>query len=132
MKKRIIFVLAVVLLLCGCEKTIPKLKGGKEAVVSFEKIDSISTEDLYEELKDAYATEIISDMIDRKMLEDKYKDTDVRKITEALVEVKKYDKLIGTFIDKLGADALANGGKIFAEFNSYGTKTDWILQDYPD
>lgn len=82
MKKRIIFVLAAVLLLCGCEKTIPKLKGGKEAVVSFEKIDSISTEDLYEELKDAYATEIISDMIDRKMLEDKYKD----KLTEA----KKY------------------------------------------
>lgn len=72
MKKKIIFVMAVVLLLCGCEKTIPKLKDGKEAVVSFEKIESISAEDLYEELKSAYATEIIADMVDRKMLEDKY------------------------------------------------------------
>ena len=46
-------------------------------------------------------------------------------------EVKKYDKLIGTFIDKLGADALANRGKIFAEFNSYGTKTSRMSSTNP-
>ena len=70
-------------------------------------------------------------VLDTIIADDKYKDTDVRKITEALVEVKKYDKLIGTFIDKLGADALANGGKIFAEFNSYGTKTSRMSSTNP-
>lgn len=75
MKKRIILAVAVVLLLCGCEKTIPKLENGKEAVVSFEKIDGISAEELYEKLKETYGTEAIADMIDRKILEDKYKDS---------------------------------------------------------
>ena len=82
MKKKIILVVVVALLLCGCEKTIPKLENGKEAVVSFEKLDGISTEELYEKLKDTYATEIISDMIDRKMLEDKY--------SKNLEEAKEY------------------------------------------
>ena len=82
MKKKIILVAAVTLLLCGCEKTIPKLENGKEAVVSFSEIEGVSAEDLYEKLKDAYATEIIADMIDTKMLEDKYKDS--------LEEAKKY------------------------------------------
>ena len=82
MKKKIILVVAFVLLLCGCEKTIPKLENGKEAVVSFEKLEGISTEELYEKLKDAYGTEIIADMIDKKILEDKY--------SKSLDEAKKY------------------------------------------
>lgn len=82
MKKKIILVVAFVLLLCGCEKTIPKLENGKEAVVSFEKLEGISTEELYEKLKDTYGTEIIADMIDKKMLEDKY--------SKSLDEAKKY------------------------------------------
>lgn len=82
MKKKIIFAITVVLLLCGCEKTIPKLENGKEAVVTFEKIDSISTEELYEEMKKSYATEIIADMVDKRMLEDKY--------SKSLDEATKY------------------------------------------
>jgi DNA polymerase I-like protein with 3'-5' exonuclease and polymerase domains len=62
-------------------------------------------------------------VLDTIIAEDKYKDTDVRKITEALVEVKKYDKLIGGFIDKLSEDAKLHNGRIFCDFNQVGTNT---------
>ena len=74
MKKKMLLVLVAVLLLCGCEKTIPKLSNGDEAVVSFENGEKISVNDLYEEMKNSYALQILIDMIDTKILEDKYKE----------------------------------------------------------
>lgn len=75
MKKKIILAVAVVTLLCGCGKVVPELKDGSEAVVTFKNGTSISANDLYKELKDKYATSIVIDMIDTKILEDKYKDS---------------------------------------------------------
>lgn len=74
MKKKLLFVVVAVLLLCGCEKTIPKLSNGDEAVVSFKDGTKISVNDLYNKMKKTYALQILIDMIDTRILESKYAD----------------------------------------------------------
>ncbi len=74
MKKKIIVLGLCSLMLCGCGKTIPTLTNGEEAVVKFENGDMISVDDLYKEIKSNYAMNVLIEMIDRKILEDKYKD----------------------------------------------------------
>ena len=76
MKKGIILSLICVLTLCGCGK-IPTLKNGEEAVITFaknKKEHKISTEDLYEELKNNYGLEATIKMIDTYVLETEFKD----------------------------------------------------------
>lgn len=74
MKKKILLVVAAVILLTGCGKTIPKLSNGDEAVVSFSDGSMISVNELYEKLKDSYATQALIELIDTKILESKYED----------------------------------------------------------
>ena len=93
MKKKILLVVVAVLALCGCEKTIPKLSNGDEAVVSFKDIEKISVNDLYEEMKNSYALQILVDMIDTKILENKYADAldDAKNYTDNYFEsIKMY------------------------------------------
>jgi len=72
MKKKILLVLLIALLLCGCGKA--KLSDGTDAVVSFKKGESISVDSLYDEMKDRYAISILIDMIDKEILFKEYKD----------------------------------------------------------
>ena len=73
MKKKIIALMFVTCLLCGCSKTVSKLDDGKEAVASFDKKKlSISVDDLYKSLKDKYGTTELIDLIDSAILKDKY------------------------------------------------------------
>ncbi len=74
MKKVLIATFSVLLLLTGC-KQVPKLENGKEAVVTSDK-GKISVDDLYDEMKNQYALSILLDMIDTKILNEKYEDTD--------------------------------------------------------
>lgn len=74
MKKKIILGVAILTLMSGCGKTIPTLENGQNAVVTFEDGSKISVDELYNELKKSYATSLIIDMIDKKILEDQYKD----------------------------------------------------------
>lgn len=74
MKKVMIASLSVLLLLTGCRQ-IPKLKNGQEAVVSLTG-DKISVDDLYDEMKNKYALSMLIDMVDEKILNDKYEETD--------------------------------------------------------
>jgi foldase protein PrsA len=74
MKKKIIVLGLCTLMVCGCGKTIPTLSNGDEAVVTFENGDMISVNDLYNDLKDNYALDSLVNLIDKKILEDKYKD----------------------------------------------------------
>jgi len=67
----IVAVLLVCLIVTGCQKQIPKLKDGSEAVATVGS-KKISSETLYKTLKDAYGTEKLIDIIDRKILESKY------------------------------------------------------------
>ena len=77
MKKLLTITLVALLLVTGCKK-IPKLENGQEAVVSLGK-NSISTEDLYEQMKEKYAFSVLIDMIDSRILNEKYESTDDEK-----------------------------------------------------
>lgn len=88
MKKVLIATFSVLLLLTGC-KQVPKLGNGKEAVVTLDKGD-IAVDDLYNEMKNQYALSILLDMIDTKILNEKYQDSDEEK--EYIKAQKENDK----------------------------------------
>lgn len=72
--KKIIVLGACTLMLCGCGSA-PTLSDGSQAVISFkEGTEDISANQLYEKMKESYALEIAIDLMDKKLLEDKYKD----------------------------------------------------------
>ncbi len=74
MKKKVIILGLCTLMVCGCGKTIPTLDNGEEAVVTFNNGDKISVQDLYNDLKTNYALDSLMNMVDKKILEEKYKD----------------------------------------------------------
>ena len=89
MKKIMIATFAVLLLLTGC-KQVPKLENGQEAVVSLNNGKSISTEDLYEELKEKYALNTLLTMVDTKILDEKYEtDSDAKDYAKTNVETSE-------------------------------------------
>lgn len=69
MKKKIILSLACILLLSGCNNV--KLTNGENAVVTFTE-GGISSDELYNSLKKLYGAEKIMDLIDSKLLNEKY------------------------------------------------------------
>lgn len=73
MKKKVLVTILIGLAMCGCGK-VSKLKNGEEAVVKFDKLDGISVDSLYDNLKDRYAISILIDMIDKEILFKEYKD----------------------------------------------------------
>lgn len=74
MKKKVIILGLCTLMVCGCGKTIPTLENGEEAVVTFSNGDKISVNELYNDLKSNYALDSLINLVDKKILEDKYKD----------------------------------------------------------
>jgi parvulin-like peptidyl-prolyl isomerase len=73
MKKKV-FVLALsLLLISGCGSKIPKLSNGDEAVVTLKGGSMISANELYNNLKNDYALESLINMVDKNILEKKYK-----------------------------------------------------------
>lgn len=71
MKKKIgIVLLATLLVLTGCGK-VAKLDNGQDAVITL-KEGGITVDDLYEEMKNKYALDVLINMIDTKILEEKY------------------------------------------------------------
>lgn len=74
MKKKIIVLGMCALMVCGCGKSIPKLSNGEEVVASIKDGKDISVNELYNDLKKSYALNSLINLIDKKILEDKYKD----------------------------------------------------------
>ena len=74
MKKKILLTIVILGFLTGCGK-VPKLANGEEAIVSFKNSKlAISANDLYTELKDRYALNILIDLMDKKILLKEYPD----------------------------------------------------------
>ena len=89
-KKLFILSLGALLLVTACGK-VPKLENGQNAVVDL-KEGKISVDDLYNEMKESYALNILLDMIDTKILNEIYPTGDEEKeyISNQLEQAKSY------------------------------------------
>ena len=67
----------VLLLATGCGK-VPVLENGQEAVVTL-KGESISVDNLYNEMKERYALNVLLDLMDKSILNQEYEDTEEAK-----------------------------------------------------
>ena len=114
MKRKILSILLVSCLLCGCNKQVTKLKDGSEALATFKKEKlSISTNDLYSSLKKKYGAKEIIDLIDTKILTDKYS----KKMDEANKEVEKnLESIKQNFKDESGN---YNEASLLSALNQY-------------
>ena len=110
MKKLLIPVLVGLLLITGC-KQVPKLENGKEKVVSFDK-DGIAVDDLYEEMKEKIGFNTLLNMIDKKITDEKFKESDEEKnaIANQIQNIKAYYEYIYK--------------------NQYATYEDYIKENY--
>jgi len=63
---------------------------------------------------------------------EKFNNKPIRTIAQCLLNVKTYDKVIGSFIDKLTEDATLHGGKIFSNLNLTGTDTGRLSSSNPN
>ena len=116
MKKKIFFVLACVFLLAGCNNV--KLTNGENAVVTFTE-GGISSDELYKSLKESYGAERLMNLIDNKLLNEKY---------ETSTEEKSYiNQTVKTTKDA--------AKKVNADFDLYlayyyGLKNESEFRDY--
>lgn len=96
--KKILLGLGIMLfVVTGCGKTA-KLENGQDAVVSLTQGSAISIDELYTEMKDRYAISVLVDMIDTKILNDKYPtDED---------ETKNVESQISSWLTTFGSEQL--------------------------
>lgn len=103
MKKlgKLLIVCILIVTLSGCGKVIPKTKDGDEVVVKSDQGEITATE-LYEELKSQYGTTVLTDMIDRLILNEKYEEDDEEKsfIEEQINTVKEYAKKVNYSLEQ--------------------------------
>ena len=74
MKKKIIVLALCVLLISGCGSKIPKLSNGDEAVITMKDGQKISVNELYDKMKSNYALDSLLELVDKKILDEKYGD----------------------------------------------------------
>ena len=72
-----------------------------------------------------------SHVLDELLTNEKYKGKPIFTIAKTLQSVKKYDKLIGSFIDKLPKEASEYGGVIHGSFKSCGARTSRMSSSEP-
>lgn len=113
MKKKLILSLVIIGLCAGCGK-VPQLSNGEDAIVSFDKQEKyISTNDLYNKIKTNYALSSLIDMIDTKILLDKYPDStkDADKYAE-----DQFNNIKNYYVDDNGK---YDESSLIAALNSY-------------
>lgn len=118
MKKKIIVLALIVTLMSGCGSKIPKLSNGDEAVITLKDGSMISANELYSELKDDYALEALVNMVDKKILEDKYKD----KIEEA----KKSADTTMKQLEEAYGDDLESAIQYYTNYNSKDAYKEYL------
>lgn len=98
MKKKIFFVLACVFLLAGCNNV--KLTNGENAVVTFTE-GGISSDELYNSLKESYGAERLMNLIDSKLLNEKYETSTEEKsyINQKVKSTKEAAKKVNANFD---------------------------------
>lgn len=74
MKKKLMIIAMAALTLTGCGKSIPKLENGQEAMVEYADGTKISVDEVWEEVKNQYALDILINKIDMRILKEEYAD----------------------------------------------------------
>ncbi len=99
MKKKILLSLCVLLLLSGCKNA--KLKDGDTDLVTFKDKDPIDTKVLYEEMKDIYGAETLTNLVDTYLLDGMYEETQEEKeyVREQIKSAEEAAKNMGVTTD---------------------------------
>lgn len=122
MKKKIIVLALCVLIISGCGSKIPKLSNGDEAVVTLKDGSMISANELYDELKDDYALEALVNMVDKKILEKKYKDQLEAATKDADSTMEELEAAYG--------DDLLSAIQYYTNYNSLEAYKDYVYLSY--
>ncbi len=128
--KKILLCLVLLLLVTGCGNQ-PKLENGQEAVVSLND-GMISVDELYQEMKDSYAIGILLDMVDERILAQKYPESDEEKeyidnqIQTWLLTFKDQATLLQVTQSKLGISTMDG----LRSYLSLQFKENKAIEDY--
>ncbi len=90
MKKKVMLLLCIgIFTLTGCGK-VPKLKNGEELLISVDET-KISAMDFYTQLKDKYGKDLLIEIVDKLILEEKYKENDelTKYVSEQIDSIKQ-------------------------------------------
>ncbi len=121
---KILSVLVICLLLVsGCGK-VPKLENGKEAVITFKDGEKISVDDVYAQLKNNYALEVIISMVDKHVFETEFKDY----VTTAKEESKSYVEQMKESYG--GEDEFLSAIQQYTNYSTVEAYEDYIYLSY--
>lgn len=131
MKKKLLLTLACLFLLAGCGTV--KLTNGENALVKFSEGEGISTDDLYQKMKESYGANMLRDLVDKYLLERIYKNTDGEKdyIKQAMKvaneTAKSYSVDLDTYLQYYYGIGSEKG---FKEYLSLNYKRNIWIKDY--
>lgn len=135
MKKIVISMLVVLLLITGCGK-VPVLSNGEEAVITLDD-GAISVDELYQEMKNKYALSVLIDMLDEKILANKYPETDDEKsyISSTISQLQLYydyyyNTQYSSFEIFIQLEYGANNTQELEEIFSLDYKRNQAIEDY--
>lgn len=135
MKKLFVLLIGVLLVVTSCGK-VPKLENGQDAVVSLKDGD-ISVDQLYNEMKESYALNILLDMIDTKILNELYpSDDEEKEYVDSQVEQAKsyyeasYSTYYSSFEQFLSAGYGVKDIKAFEDLLALNYKRTKATEDY--
>ena len=133
MKKVLLSICIVVMIFSttGCGK-VAKLENGQDAVVTLEGYDSISANNLYDEIKEKYAISVLIDMIDEKILNEKYPQDEEEK-DQIEAQISSWLKTYGSEAVLLQQTQSAFGVSTMEDLRSYLSlqyKRSKAVEDY--
>lgn len=123
MKKKLLLVVLTAGLLTGCSKTIPTLSNGDQAMIEFADGSKISVDDVWKDVKDSYALNVVMEKMDMKILKEEYK--------KKLKDMEKYVEGLETSIKSsyVDEDGKYNEEELLQTLSYYGYSS---LEDYLD
>ena len=127
-KKLLLITIITMLLLTGCKKNIQV--GGD--LVSFKNKDlTITANDLYSKLKEKYGTNVLIDMIDTKILDKEFPDSDeINEYVNVQVEsIKNYYKTEAEFLEYINQYGYKNVDEL-KEYFKLNYKRSLAVKDY--
>lgn len=122
MKKKIIVLALCMTLLSGCGGKIPKLANGDEAVVTLKDGEMIGAGDLYTQMKDQYALDILINMVDKSILEKAYSDR--------LEDAKNYVDSYMSQLEGAYGDQLEEAISYYTSYKTVDAFKDSVYIDY--